>query len=147
MPSKQDRPGVVRRIIIFFDKLEDRIRAHLSRHPIPYSIIGAVGVILVWKGVWDIADAFPFLWGPASLVLGSVILLATGLMVSFFIGDTILISGLKREKKIADKTEVEIRAESEELTTIEHELQKIEQDVEDIKQHESSHGGHESPRV
>ena len=128
----------IKKVFGFFDRLEDKIRAHLSRHPIPYAIIGAIGIVLVWKGVWDIADAFPYLWGPASLVLGTVILLATGLMVSFFIGDTILISGLKREKKVADKTEIEIRDESMELATIEKELETIKRDVVQIKQHELS---------
>ena len=41
---------------------------------------------------------FSFMTGPVSLLLSVVILLITGLFVSFFIGDDIIIAGIKREK-------------------------------------------------
>ena len=58
----------------YFDKLEDRIRFRLSRHPITYAIIGAIGIILVWKGVWDFADEV-HLTGIYAFLLGLIILL------------------------------------------------------------------------
>lgn len=123
-------------IIRFFDKFEDQVRGSLSHHPIIYALIGAVGVILVWKGVWDIADAVPGLWGPVSLALGVLLLLATGLLVSFFVGDTIILSGLKHEKKVVEKTETEIKGEQIEMREVLAELKEIEKDVEDLKRKE-----------
>ncbi len=99
------------RMISFFDKFEDRIRIALSHRPIAYAIIGGVGIILFWKGVWETAELFPILYGPPSALLGVLILLATGLLVSFFIGDSIILSGINREKKLVEKTEAEVHEE------------------------------------
>ncbi|HVY72931.1 MAG TPA: hypothetical protein VG984_02700 [Candidatus Paceibacterota bacterium] len=103
---------LIKRTIRFFDKLEDHIRGGLSHWPIFYSLIGGIGIVLFWKGVWETAEYYPSLFGPVSALLGLVILLSTGLMVSFFIGDSIILSGLKHEKKLVEKTEVEVRADT-----------------------------------
>ena len=52
--------------------------------------------------------------------------------VSFFIGDSIIISGFKKEKKLADKTESEIRSEKEIIQNIEAKLEHIEQEVDSL---------------
>jgi hypothetical protein len=92
-----------------------------------------VGIILVWKGVSDMADAFPALWGPVSFILGVILLLATGLLVSFFVGDGIIISGLRQEKKVVEKTETEVKTEQVEMREVLAELKEIEKDVEELK--------------
>ncbi|PIS13554.1 MAG: hypothetical protein COT67_01070 [Candidatus Tagabacteria bacterium CG09_land_8_20_14_0_10_41_14] len=112
-------------IIRFFDKLEDKIRGALSHRPIVYAFIGSVGIILLWRGVWMVADDFDFMTGPVSVVAGIVILLAIGLFVSFFIGDQILISGVKEEKRTDEKTEEEIRSEAVSLRQIRSDLDEI----------------------
>jgi|SRR3989344_577043 len=116
----------------FFDKLEDTVRIFLSRHPISYALIGAIGIILLWKGVWEMAEAVPILFGLGSVLLGVAILLLTGLLVSFFIGDSILISGLRREKKLFEKTEVEVKSEKEILQDIISEIKSLRKDIEKI---------------
>lgn len=121
---------MVKKLLTFFDKLEDKIRARLSRMPILYALIGAVGIILVWKGVWETAEHVPALWGPGSILLGVLILLASGLLVSFFIGDNIILSGFKRDKKLAEKTEKEIlQAEKTQTTEILAKLKHLERDI------------------
>ena len=110
------------RIIRFFDKLEDHIREALSRVPIFYALVGGVGLVLFWRGVWHTADMLPFFDGPVSLVVGAFILLSTGLLVSVFIGDQIIISGLRHEKKLTEKTEMEVAVEEGVLTKIHKEL-------------------------
>lgn len=123
-----------KRILRFFDKLEDKARARLSRTPIAYAFVGAVGIVLVWKGVWETAEYFTILDGPGSIILGTVILLMSGLMVSFFIGDTIIISGLKREKKMAEKTEREVHTEEDLLLDVERKLANLEREVGEIQE-------------
>ncbi len=131
-----------KKILNFFDKLEDYIRGHLSRFPIIYTLIGGVAIVLFWRGVWHTADLLQARGGwlgwlfyePTNMVIVTIILLASGLFVSYFIGDTILMSGMKGEKKLADKTEREIREEEVELKKIQATIKEIEKDVEQIKE-------------
>lgn len=113
----------------FFDKLEDKVRERLSRHPVLYTIIGGVAIVLFWKGVWETAELFPFLFGPVSIIISVAILLVTGLFVSFFIGDRIILSGIKGEKKLVEKTEREIEEEEVELEELDTDIHRIEKEI------------------
>ena len=121
-------------VVNFFDKLEDHVRGGLARYPLFYSFFGGVGVILFWRGVWHSADWLEknTYWGSVifsnlgSMVFGVSLLLITGLFVSIIIGDSIIISGIRNEKKISEKTEEEIVSEKKELA-------HMHQDLEDIK--------------
>lgn len=90
-------------IFKFFDKLENKVRARLSRQPILYALLSGIGTVLFFRGVWMIADTFDFLTGPVTLIVSSIILLVTGVFVYHFVGDQIIISGLKQGKKLAEK--------------------------------------------
>lgn len=133
--------GIYRNTFNFFDKLEDRIRGHLSRFPILYTIIGGIAIVLFWRGVWHTADILQAKGGvlgfifyePVNLLLVLAVLLATGLFVSYFIGDTILISGLRKEKKIHEKTEKEIKEEEATLNDIKKVVKELKHEVDDIK--------------
>ncbi len=121
------------KVIKFLDKLEDKIRFSLSKRPIIYTLIGGIAIVLFWRGVWLTADLYPFLTGPVSLVISIVILLVIGLFVSFFIGDQIIISGMKQEKKITEKTELEIREGETKIYEIKKELDMILNELAEIK--------------
>lgn len=125
---------MIKQIVTFFDKLEDTTRIKLSHYPITYAIIGGIGIILFWKGVWETAAIFPVLFGPMSMVIGIAILLITGLLVSFFVGDSIILSGFNREKKLAEKTEEEIHSEKESIQYIVAELEIIEAMLKKVKE-------------
>jgi uncharacterized membrane protein len=130
-----------KKIINFFDKFEDRNRSQLSRFPIVYTLIGGIAIVLFWRGVWHTADLLQSKGGilgfifyePVNMVLVAIILLATGLFVSYFIGDTILISGLKQQKKIYEKTEKEVREEEATLGDIRDAIEEIKKEVDEIK--------------
>ncbi len=120
---------MVRPIIKFFDRFEDAIRSRLSKTPVLYGIIGGTGLVLFWRGVWHITDwltrnMHPLDSGILSIVIGIIVLLATGLFVSFFIGDSILISGLRHEKKIIEKTEDELSREADVLHDIQSDVSR-----------------------
>lgn len=129
------------RIYHFFDKAEDKVRGRLSRTPIIYAFIGGVGIVLFWRGVWLTADIlipmslrpgsswYPHdpvqIWdGPITIIVSAVLLLMTGLFVSNFIGNEILISGLRGEKKVTEKTEEELETEEAELRRVKIEEEK-----------------------
>lgn len=130
------------KFIHFFDKLEDHIRGALSRSPILYGIVGGVAVVIFWRGIWHLADLLEGSGGilatifsaPVSTVLSGAVLLATGLFVSFFIGDRIILSGLKHEKKIEEKTEAEVREEGVILLDLYEKLERIEREMHGIKE-------------
>ena len=129
------------KILKFFDKLEDKTRGHLSRVPIFYAVVGGVTVVIFWRGIWEIADYlytlggfWTWLFDPfVSVAFSIVVLLVTGLFVSFFIGDRIIMSGLKHEKKIEEKTETEVREEEAMLTAVHQKLDNLEREVAEIK--------------
>ncbi len=110
-------------IVYLFDKMEDHIRARLARHPFIYTFIGGAGIVLFWRGVWHIADVFEktskiggHLFSPlGSLVLGVIVLLSTGLFVSAFIGDSIIMSGIRHDKKIIEKTIEDVETEKTDI--------------------------------
>lgn len=133
---------MVKNIVSFFDKLEDYIRGHLSRYPIAYTFIGGIAIVLFWRGVWHTADILQARGGwlgwifyePTNLIIVILILLGTGLFVSYFIGDTILLSGLRHQKKATDKTEKEIEEEEVELKSIRSTIKEIKKEVDEIKE-------------
>ncbi len=110
----------------FFDKLEDKIREYLSRRPILYALLAGIGTVFFFRGIWHIADEIAFLTGSVTLLIGLTILLATGTLVFHFVGDSVITSGIKREKKLIDKTEAEVRAEMATLEEIKTLLNRIE---------------------
>lgn len=125
---------MVKRIVGFFDRLEDKVRIRLSHAPIIYALIGAVGIILLWKGIWEAADYVPGLQGFGAILAGVVILLMSGLLVSFFIGDSVILSGLRRDKKFAEKSEKQILdAEKTQTSEILSKLNHLEADIHALK--------------
>lgn len=142
---------MIKKILHYFDRVEDKIRGKLSHYPILYALIGGVGIVLFWRGVWHTSDFFSdlifsfqqnasidlghLIWwdGPLSLVLGSLLLLSTGLFVFGFIGNEVIISGLKGEKKLAEKTEEEVKTETSAIKEIKEEVEKIADRLDNIE--------------
>lgn len=135
-----------------FDRIEDVFRRKLSQFPIFYGFIGGAGVVLFWRGVWHTADwimeyyffenldatnlhaaGLPWWDGPLSILVGSGILLITGIFVSAFIGNEIIISGLRGEKKLAEKTADEVRTETGAIAEIQEDLRNITKKLDQIK--------------
>ncbi len=131
----------MKKIVKFFDKLEDHIRGSLSHHPFVYSLIGGTGVVLFWRGIWHVADYYEkhtfvgsiIFSGFGSIILGALVLLLTGLFVSVFIGDSIIMSGIRNDKKLIEKSEdeieVELKKEESILNKLEDTLQKMENSI------------------
>ncbi len=124
---------MIEKIKNFFDKVEDRVRHVLSHEPILYAFLGGIGIVLFWKGVWETAEYFPILDGLGSVIASILLLLIIGLFVSSFIGDSILLTGLRSQKKITEKTETEVLMEESEIKKMNEKINKIERDLEEIK--------------
>lgn len=124
---------LIKKVVKFFDKLEDKVRGLLSHYPILYGFFGGIGVVLFWRGVWHISDDLN-LGSIASIVLGSVILLITGVFVSTFIGNKVIISGLKGERKMEEKETKEIREEAKDLEELQDTLKNVEKKISSLEQ-------------
>lgn len=117
---------IYKKIHHYFDKIEDKVRGRLSKSPLIYSFIGAVATVSIWRGVWEVSNTLNIpSW--VSLVGGITLAMITGLFVSFFIGDNIVISGLQQEKRTDEKTK-------EEITKEEHEMEEVKKDIREIKE-------------
>lgn len=140
----------------FFDKLEDKVRHWMSHRPIFYGFVGGAGIVLFWRGVWYTADmlyALAWAWpnslnaldpysaldGPISILVGAVMLLMTGIFVSSFIGNEIIITGLTGKSKTYEKTELEFKTEAftkaesqRELRTVARRLEAIEKKLDEF---------------
>ncbi len=130
---------MIKKVLKFLDKGEDRIRHALSKHPILYAIIGGFSVVIFWRGVWDMMDmlyiqyGFWFLHPVASMIISVIVMLATGTFISFFIGEQIIVSGLKEEKRIDQKTEQDIELEDYKIKHMVEEIGEIRKDIAKIK--------------
>lgn len=115
---------IFKKVYKFFDKLEDKVRGKLTHYPIFYAIIGSIATVSIWRGIWEVFD----LWGIpgwVSAVGGVLLATLTGLFVSFFIGENIIISGLNKEKRTDEKTEEEIHKERTSLEAMRNDIKEI----------------------
>jgi membrane-bound ClpP family serine protease len=122
---------IIKKIVKFFDKLEDKIRRKLSHYPILYAFIGGTGVVLFWRGIWHTADDIN-LGSILSIFIGAFILIVIGIFVSEFIGKKLIISGLVGEEKLTEKEESEIETEETQLKSLQNTLNRLEKKLEHI---------------
>jgi len=129
----------------------NKLTAFLSHRPKLYAFIVGVGVVLFWRGVWHTADqiheylsydlisssldSFSSPWwdGPFSLLVGTLILYFTSAFVSSFIGNELILSGLRGEKRLNEKTEEEVRGEVKAIADIKTSLRGINNTLEQLE--------------
>lgn len=130
--------------------IEERITIYLSHRPKMYAFIVGVGIVLFWRGVWHTTDlfhayisffhsnstidSFNYVWwdGALSLVVGVGVLHFTGAFTSSFIGNELILSGLRGEKRLNQRTEGEVKHEVKAISDIKEELANISQKLEEL---------------
>ncbi len=139
------------KIRAFSTKYEEKMRIYLSHRPKLYALIVGIGIVIFWRGVWHTTDfvhnlisyfqgnlttdSFSSPWwdGPLSFAVGIVILFAAGAFTSSFIGNELILSGLKGEKRLSKKTETEVKGEEEYIVDIQEELEKMTEKVGELE--------------
>ena len=137
--------------------MEQRITSYLSHRPKLYALIVGAGVVLFWRGIWHSADQIheyfnlngnnltidavstPWWDGPASLLVGGIILYFTGAFISSFIGNELILSGLRGEKRLSQKTESEVENEVSAISEIKDALDSIENKLGELEKKVRNH--------
>jgi len=121
-----------------FLKIESKARAYFEHFPFLHAFLAGVGVILFWRGVWEVADKVGIHYG-WSILLGVLILFVIGLFVHTFVGNAIIIKNVEREKQLEQKTRTDIEKvqkeeELEEITLeiLAKKLESIESKIENL---------------
>ena len=141
----------MKKIRDFSEKIEEKIRIYLSHRPKLYALIVGIGIVIFWRGVWHTTDFVHSLisyfqgnlttdslsgtwWdGPLSFIVGILILFISGAFTSSFIGNELILSGLRGEKRLSQKTETEIKGEEEFISDIKEELETMTEKVEQLE--------------
>ncbi len=126
-----NKKSILERIKKYFQNFEFKKRSFLAKHKVFYALLAGTGVVLYWRGIWHFADIleskesiFEIILHPlGSIIIGVLILLFAGILVQQFVGNDIIISGIKKEKIDIEKTEKELLKEEEEIKE-EHKLIK-----------------------
>jgi hypothetical protein len=124
-----------KKIINYFDKLEDRTRSRLSRSPVVYAMVGAFGIALFWYSITELAAAVPFMnqWHALPwFIFSLLLLLVSGVFVSYFVGDQIIMSGIRGEKKMIEKSGEEIVKEEKDIAQVLDKLEDLEQKIDEL---------------
>ncbi len=90
-----------------FLTIEERARKYFEQFPFIHAFLAGVGVILFWRGTWEIADIYrlnPF----TSVFAGILILGGIGLFVQTFVGNAIIIKNVKSEINLEKKNKKEV---------------------------------------
>lgn len=121
-------------------KIELKTQNYLSHYPRFYALVVGIGIVLFWRGVWHSADNIhtaisyftanssttllfaPWWDGPLSFFVGGTILYMTGAFTSSFIGNELILSGLRGEKRLNERTEADLKEEVVAISDIKNEL-------------------------
>ncbi len=88
----------------------------------------------------------PFFNGITEIVISVAVLLLTDLFFSFFVGDAAILSGMKREEKLMQKTESEVKRAEGEMEDREGRFTALKTEMDQIKhllEEEHEHHHHE----
>ena len=134
-----------------FRRFEEKIIIYLSHRPRLYALIVGIGIVLFWRGVWHSTDYIHFIFnsfhsnlttdltsapwwdGPLSFIVGTILLYFTGAFTSSFIGNELILSGLRGEKKLNQKTEVEVKSEVQSILEIKDGLENVSDKIKQLE--------------
>lgn len=108
-----------------FLNIEAKARKYFEPFPFIHAFLAGVGVILFWRGAWELADIYqldPIL----SVVVGVIILGGIGLFVQTFVGNAIIIKNVNSEINLERSTKQKFEKEIlKEEITLEHLSNKL----------------------
>lgn len=114
--------------------IEDRARAFFEKFPFVHAFLAGVGVILFWRGIWELADYFA-IHPLISVLVGVVLLVAIGLFIQTFVGNAIIIKSVTHttnvDKRILKEIESEVAEEEVNLLTLNKKIDALVKKIEE----------------
>jgi hypothetical protein len=104
--------------------IEEKARKHFEKYPFLQAFLAGMGVIIFWRGVWEIMDVFkidPIL----SIIIGMLMLLGIGLFIQTFMGNTLIIKSVKKEEKLEKEILKEITNVEEDEVVLQEISEKL----------------------
>ncbi len=124
-----------------FLKIEERARRAFEEYPFIHAFLAGIGVVLFWRGVWEIAD-INNLDPVVSIILGVLILGGIGLFIQTFIGNTLIIKKIKHEVEMEKENKKEVKQFENEIIkeeiTLNHlftQINELKEKVDHIEEH------------
>ncbi len=115
-----------------FLRIEEKARKYFEKYPFTHAFIAGFGVILFWRGAWEIADLFHL--GPiSSVIIGCLMLGGVGLFIQTFVGNAIIIKSVEKEKQTEKQTEKEVKEEEVTLSMLAKKLNALEAKIDSLK--------------
>ncbi len=132
-------------------KVFTRFHIFLSHHSYLYALLVGVGIVLFWRGVWHTVDLVhiyidhysatapldsvhvPWWDGPLSFFVGCLLLYTTRAFVSSFIGNELILSGLRSERRMAKETEGELKSEIFTINDLKHTLSAVARKLDELE--------------
>lgn len=121
--------------------IEERARRSFEEYPFIHAFLAGVGVILFWRGVWEIAD-INRISPTLSVLLGILILGGIGLFIQTFIGNTLIIKKIKHEVELEKENKKEVTAVENEMIkeeiTLNHlynQIKELQEKIDHIEDH------------
>lgn len=116
-----------------FLQIEERARSYFERFPFVHAFLGGVGVVLFWRGTWELADQMRI--DPVvSIIIGSLLLGSIGLFIHTFVGNAIIIKNVEKDKQMTKKAGHSIIAAEQNIKKEEITLQQLSEKIDRLEQ-------------
>jgi len=115
-----------------FLQIEERARSYFERFPFVHAFLGGVGVVLFWRGTWELVDQMRI--DPVvSIIIGSLLLGSIGLFIHTFVGNAIIIKNVEKDKQMTKKAEHEIAVVEQDVKKEEITLTQLADKIEQLE--------------
>lgn len=122
----------MRYVTNIFLRIEERARTYFERFPFAHAFLGGIGVVLFWRGTWELADRLRI--DPVtSIVFGSLLLGGIGLFLHTFVGNAIIIKNVEKDKQMTKKAEHEIASVEQTVKTEKVTLAQLAEKIEKLE--------------
>jgi hypothetical protein len=95
-------------------------------------VISGIGIVMFYRGLWLVLDEYPFFTGWVTLVIATMLLMLSGVFVSQFVSNHVILSGIKRDKKMVEKVGEQLKTDTELTQEVLERVKRIEEKLQSL---------------